>query len=1002
MKPLFTKIISALLGVMIVLGGVSFHAQEEQGLTAEIWDRVDVVLQSEKKYDNPYKDVQIDAVFTHESGKTISLYGFWYGGDEWRVRFSPTLTGVWEYTVTCTDEENAGLHNVKGKIIATENTGSTMIDRHGFIKVSDNGRYFVYDDGTPFFWLGDTNWQAPNYVTMNSCNYPGCKCGNQFLHELYDRLSKGFTVYQTYFDGGETDGGGQRGVTSEPSMWTKKYTKIDPGTFKNKFDVMFDMLAASGMVIALGFGVHSSTVQAMSSEDLCALSRYLTARYASYPVVWITAQEITGDPQFDRWLESARVTDAGDGYDHPATAHQYPLEVSDSFVKRLGAEEWHDFYALQNGHGPKIPSKSTYKGYYENKHSGGKKPFVESEANYEDIYCGGFNGYEASRIAAWKAVLCGSCGFTYGVTGVWANCWSTAGSTGWLGTFSTEPWYMGIEKPGSFEMKYMAQFFEYVGFERLIPRFSSSSYSDFRSDDKVVASSGDGDTYVAYFYNTDQSTGKLKGLDGSKKYSVRWYDPKTGKYIDEADAKIDGGAYVIPEKPDGGDWVLLVTSLDLGPYETEPRRSVDSSASKNLIKGAEAKCSSQSTGGSAAAKTVDGRQDTWWCASDNSFPQWLTFDMKEPVTFNAFYLQMYAGTRSVSYTVQGSNDGAKWTKIIEADNEPASAGDCTVGGRLKDEQTYRYLRVDFDSVTGNWAAVVEAFVYKYEGVDRQKFQGQEQTPGVKCIGSSRYTEAGMLKETASKLFDGDLSKEWKPFAAESTQTIILDMYEKKTVYGLEMIMGADSVLPEYRIEGSDDGKDWFILADATVRPINSTHEDGRNVLFEELSGQYRYIKVIIMGAQSGDSVKTIAEMKLYAEGPTAAAPDETDLSALTSLYRTCARIKNKKGEYDGGKYRNVLNALINAHGAISGGGDQATDDAAYKTLQTAYDVLMGIEPETEDATDTDPADTDPPSTDGGEKPGTSGRKIAVIAAAAAAAVAVAVITASVIRKKRKK
>lgn len=26
------------------------------------------------------------------------------------------------------------------------------------LKVSDNGRFLVRDDGTPFFWLGDTAW----------------------------------------------------------------------------------------------------------------------------------------------------------------------------------------------------------------------------------------------------------------------------------------------------------------------------------------------------------------------------------------------------------------------------------------------------------------------------------------------------------------------------------------------------------------------------------------------------------------------------------------------------------------------------------------------------------------------------------------------------------------------------------------------------------------------------------------------------------------------------
>ena len=996
MKTGIVKIISVLLGVLMMLGAMKYRAADE-GLTAEVWDRVDVILRSAKKYDNPYTDVQIDAVFTHESGESIKLYGFWYGGDEWRVRFSPTKTGVWDYVVTCTDEDDAGLHNVRGRITAKPNTGKTMIDRHGFVRVSDNGRYFTYDDGTPFYWLGDTNWQAPNYVTLSACNYPGCSCGNQFLHELNDRAAKGFTVYQTYFDSSETDGGGQRSVTTEPSMWLKKYDKIDPDTFRRKFDVMFDYLAARGMVIALGFGVHSLTTGAMSASQLDTLSRYLTARYASYPVVWITAQEITGDPQFDRWVSSARITAEGDGYHHPHGAHQFPLECTDKFIAKLDGEKWHTFYALQNGHGPVIPSKSTYKGYYNNKRLDDPKPFVETEANYEDIYCGGFNGYNASRIAAWKANLCGSCGFTYGATGVWANCWSTAGSTGWMGTFSTEPWYMGIEKPGSFEMKYMAEFFDLVGFERLVPRFSASAYSDFKAEDKVVASSDNADTYVAYFYNPDRTTGKLKGLT-SDAYGAYWYDVKTGKYIDAGGVNVKNGVYEIPEKPDGGDWVLLVTSRTVEGIKTEPSRVAASDTTENLLDGCEASASSQSTPGNAASMAVDGKAGTWWCASDGTFPQWLIFDMKKPVTFNTLSLQMYEGTGAVSCTVEGSDDGKTWSRIYKTVKEAPAPGSYAVGAVFEREYTYRFIRVTFDSVSGNWAAVIDAKLGLKKTSALPAYKGELQIPGAECVGSSRYTAAGVLKETASRLTDGDITREWKPFAVEATQTIILDMYEEKDVYGINVIMGEGSPAPAYRIEGSTDGCDWYVLKDAEVNgyAVYSAERYGeRAVLSEELTGRYRYIKLIVMGS-SVEYAKTIGEIELYADGKTPSAPEAPDLSALVSLYKKCARLKND-GEYDGGRYRNFLYAVCEAAYAVS---SKTQDPEAHiSALQTALDVLNGAEPE-DTATD---AVTDEPPAETGETEirGKKGNIIPVVAACAAAALIGAAVV-FIIRKKRKK
>ena len=152
--------------------------------TAVCWKRTDIVLTSTADYANPYTDVSLDAIFTHEDGTEIALYGFWNGGKEFRVRFAPTKEGIWTYRTKCSDSTNIGLHDCTGTIFAEKNTGKTELDRHGFIRISDNGRYFVHDDGTPFFWLGDTQWQAPNYVSLHRCN---C-CIRRNLIESKDNL----------------------------------------------------------------------------------------------------------------------------------------------------------------------------------------------------------------------------------------------------------------------------------------------------------------------------------------------------------------------------------------------------------------------------------------------------------------------------------------------------------------------------------------------------------------------------------------------------------------------------------------------------------------------------------------------------------------------------------------------------------------------------------------------------------------------------------------------
>ncbi|MCW1735474.1 DUF4038 domain-containing protein, partial [Anaerorudis cellulosivorans] len=37
--------------------------------------------------------------------------------------------------------------------------GKSVDFSHGRLKVSDNRRFLVFEDGTPFFYLGDTAWE---------------------------------------------------------------------------------------------------------------------------------------------------------------------------------------------------------------------------------------------------------------------------------------------------------------------------------------------------------------------------------------------------------------------------------------------------------------------------------------------------------------------------------------------------------------------------------------------------------------------------------------------------------------------------------------------------------------------------------------------------------------------------------------------------------------------------------------------------------------------------
>ncbi len=704
-------------------------------LTAEVWSPVEILLRSTVDYKNPYVETEIDAVFTHTDGTTVTLPGFWMAGKTWAVRFSPTKEGDWSYSVTCKDASNTGLF-ATGTIHATAATKNTATAEHGFITTVKDQHYYRHTDGTPFFWLGDTNWQAFTNLSTTICNYPGCDCGSQFKHIVDDRVEKGFTVYQTYFVP-------EAGNGEKPLWLDDRHQQPDTAVFNDKIDGMFEYLHEQGLVIALGLGCHGSTMSRMQLEDFLRFTRYVVARYACYSLVWITGQEITelgasatpGYSAFDCYMEAAALVEELDGYKHPNSAHMFPAYATDESPKRLDQAPWHDSWTVQGGHGF-IQPKAYYESYYKAQGSGFLKPFIESEANYEDINCGPFTGYDANRKSAWKAILCGSAGFTYGVTGIWASSFSTSGFTGWYGgttSYSYDPWYMALGKPGSFEMSYMKDFFTAIGpWYELVPRFKGDRSATFLTkEDCVLASTEDASLFVAYFYGERTKTGRIEILDKDQTYDAYWFDPRTGRFIPvEKDVVSDSGQYSIPDKPDSRDWVFLLTSRGLPEH----------------------------------------------------------YEGTMPTDLNPAYEQV-------------APTGSQVTPVaVEA------IGGITYSGTKKDAQT--------------------------------------------------------MTDNTLWLWDGDPNTVWTPSANRTTQTFLFDLGTAHDLTHIVIAPAEGTIIPKFRVEGSNDGKLWTIITDTSVRDVENPGAGS-----EPLTSVYRYVKVLLLNADSlnigADKLDTLPYEAMY-------------------------------------------------------------------------------------------------------------------------------------------
>ncbi|MFQ6618290.1 MAG: DUF5060 domain-containing protein, partial [Fidelibacterota bacterium] len=100
-------------------------------------------------YSNPFDPADMDmrAKFISPDNRVKWVWGF-YDGTDWRVRFSPDMVGEWKYYVKVDDGTGVDSSSVK--------TFTAIESRyHGPLRVSSRDpHYLVYDDGTPFYGLG--------------------------------------------------------------------------------------------------------------------------------------------------------------------------------------------------------------------------------------------------------------------------------------------------------------------------------------------------------------------------------------------------------------------------------------------------------------------------------------------------------------------------------------------------------------------------------------------------------------------------------------------------------------------------------------------------------------------------------------------------------------------------------------------------------------------------------------------------------------------------------
>ena len=539
-----------------------------------------------KEQINEIREAEMDVLFTHrESGKTLTVPAFW-DIETWRVRFAPTLEGLWDYRVVCYGRVDLGLNGVSGTIRCVPYTGDYAIYQHGFLKTEPNVRYFLYDDGTPFFYLGDTHWaMLAEEIDEKGPHAADIETDSHFKFIVDKRAEQKFTVYQSEPIGHRYEA--ENGIMAEDVL---DFRRIDR---------YFAYIAEKGLVHAnaeLCFPSHQMIVRSWDNEDyLYSLTRYWVARYAAYPVLWTLGQEVDDGVNqrlpriYEVYRRMARIINRIDPYHHPLTAHQLnaasvgtlggiPTSIADFGYNNYHPEEntrnyttirkskfygdpAHTWWGAQWR--PMVDQQYLFDIPREYWLRGEGKPTINYEARYDHLYTKNWG----ARVEGWISYLSGMFGYGYGAADMW--CYLSTYSLNDPGFDGVEhitvedkhiPWGKAILMPTGGQLTVLYDFFTSFAWWRLVPDFDHGTVYRGQDDDVFYAVAHDGqDAVVLYLYNRSvKAGGEIVNLDKAAAYKAQWLNPRTGEYTDVFTGVCPDGTFAVPEKPEADDMILFI------------------------------------------------------------------------------------------------------------------------------------------------------------------------------------------------------------------------------------------------------------------------------------------------------------------------------------------------------------------------------------------------------------------------------------------------------------
>jgi hypothetical protein len=438
--------------------------------------------------------------------------------------------------------------------------GKSVDFKHRKLKVSDNKHFLVFDDGTPFFYLGDTAWELFHRLSKSDAE-----------KYLENRRSKGFTVIQAVALA-ELDGLNTPNAEGEKPLIDNDPTKPNEKYFAH-VDWVVKKAEEKGIFIGLlpswGDKWNKSTwgmgPEIFTPENARIYGKYLGNRYKNSPnIIWIMGGDRPVETDLHRQIISQMAMGLrdGDGGAHLISFH--PTGGSGS-SKNFQNDPWLDFNMRQNGHS--LSYTERYHSTLDDYNLTPVKPVLDAEPIYEDHpinFNPDQNGHSVAadvRRPLYWDLFSGACGHTYGHHSVWQM-------------YATDkepinrplmPWFEAIDQSGAAQMIYGRLLMESRPFLTRIPDNSIIVTSTVPTSVpgagayQFVATRDQDGTYAMVYVPVGRKFSVRMDVIQGKEVNSWWFNPRNGsaKLIGKF-ANTGTKEFISPEPGESTDWILVI------------------------------------------------------------------------------------------------------------------------------------------------------------------------------------------------------------------------------------------------------------------------------------------------------------------------------------------------------------------------------------------------------------------------------------------------------------